>query len=1395
LNREDSRLELHINPCGFILDRGGMPMKVYIDEEEPVCPSTSIFRHSHGKLFVFVASFILTFLFSFHMDVAAQTVPVVATDSSSGIEATIGTLYGIFSPNGSRTTVHFDYGPSGSYGSTSIYDTVDARTNALYFDGSSSSASIGGLSNINLLGSSFSIEAWAKRYPDGSDEFIFSYGVNPATDQLLQFGFRDSSSGNVFTFGFYNDDLSTPVGYTDTLWHQWVGVYDYGANKRYIYRDGILVASDSPGGLFEGSNTAYVGFANFGSHGYFKGDIAEVSLWNTALSQSTIQQWMYRSITSSHPNYGNLIGYWKMNQDTGSVVYDSSSEGNKLFLHSTEWASPDWTSGFASQLSGLSGGTTYHYRISATNSSGTTTGNDSTFMTLPGAPSQAATNLNFSDVGEYSATIQWTNGNGQDRLVLLKQASSLDGTNVPTNGTMYSADTLFAKGSEVGNKSYVVYAGTSNSVMVTGLVGGRTYIAAVYELNDLSIQPQYQTVSPAEGTCVTTAPLTLVPATSTGTATNIVANSATLNGTLSTNNGQTVFGFNYGPTSGYGYRSSTDTIDDHSSALLFNATDSDKVVVPSGIDLGTLDVGSFTIMAWAKRYPNAGSNIILGQGAFTITDAVLQFGFRDSTSGNVFTFAFYNDDLNTPAGYTDTLWHFWVGVFNSSTYTRSIYRDGVLVASDTPTGVLGYQGSPQAIVIGANSYSNSGYFNGEISQVTILHGALTQSQILQWMYRKASPSLPDDGNLQGEWIFNEGSGVTAGDSSGNGRDATINGATWTASDWPESVPIQITGLSKGTTYHYRSYATNYAGTTNGSDVTFTTYFPQYYTKPGYALHFDGSSSYVDVQNSSNASQFNFTGAFTIEGWFKTDSSFGSGWESIINKGDNSWRIQRYNQTHNLDFGTTGLSVQDLQGSTTVDDKKWHFFAAVYDGSRKILYVDGRVDADTAVTGTLSNESVDVTFANNLDASGRMFSGDIDEVRIWDVARTEQQVRSDMFSTIYNTASGLIDYWQFNEGTGTTTADSVSDFNGELVNSPAWVISGTPVGGYASFDAAASADSAGQSGSTIMASITSPVDSLNFLGLYSYGSSSDTAVTTETFPSGVTERSPVIWGVFAVGEDTANITFNYSGITGVESLSGLHVLEREDADSPWVDVTSKFTQNTSTHTFTETGVDSFSQFAIGAGTDNSLPVQASDFVATANVGSVSLTWKTRSEVNNAGFNVLREDPNTSSFKLIASYMTDDSLRGLGTSSTGRSYDFTDNRVASGATYDYKIQSVSTNGTTKDLSTISVTVDVPKTYALYQNYPNPFNPTTVIGYQLSAVSHVTLKVYDVLGREVATLVDGQQNAGVYKVSFDGSRFASGVYFYRINAVGNSVKGGSASGGDGQKFVSIKKLVLMK
>ena len=96
-------------------------------------------------------------------------------------------------------------------------------------------------------------------------------------------------------------------------------------------------------------------------------------------------------------------------------------------------------------------------------------------------------------------------------------------------------------------------------------------------------------------------------------------------------------------------------------------------------------------------------------------------------------------------------------------------------------------------------------------------------------------------------------------------------------------------------------------------------------------------------------------------------------------------------------------------------------------------------------------------------------------------------------------------------------------------------------------------------------------------------------------------------------------------------------------------------------------------------------------------------------------------------------------------------------------------------------------IPLNYFLSQNYPNPFNPTTVIDYQLPIVGYVTLKVYDILGREI-TLVNEEKIPGNYEVKFNASNLTSGVYFYRLQAGDPSLR-------SGQGFTETKKLVLMK
>lgn len=103
--------------------------------------------------------------------------------------------------------------------------------------------------------------------------------------------------------------------------------------------------------------------------------------------------------------------------------------------------------------------------------------------------------------------------------------------------------------------------------------------------------------------------------------------------------------------------------------------------------------------------------------------------------------------------------------------------------------------------------------------------------------------------------------------------------------------------------------------------------------------------------------------------------------------------------------------------------------------------------------------------------------------------------------------------------------------------------------------------------------------------------------------------------------------------------------------------------------------------------------------------------------------------------------------------------------------------------------------PNNFSLSQNYPNPFNPSTKISYSLAATGIVSLKVYDILGREIATLVNEEKPAGKYEVSFNASSLASGVYFYQIKVNSTSTSLPAGRQGSGQGFIQTKKLMLLK
>ena len=199
------------------------------------------------------------------------------------------------------------------------------------------------------------------------------------------------------------------------------------------------------------------------------------------------------------------------------------------------------------------------------------------------------------------------------------------------------------------------------------------------------------------------------------------------------------------------------------------------------------------------------------------------------------------------------------------------------------------------------------------------------------------------------------------------------------------------------------------------------------------------------------------------------------------------------------------------------------------------------------------------------------------------------------------------------------------------------------------------------------------------------------------------------------------------------------------------------------------------------TDPSIPVELSNFNAVAINRNVILNWTTSTELNNSGFEILRQTQPKENWQNIGF------VPGFGTTTEHNSYSFTDEVVENG-TYYYTLKQIDFDGSFEYSNIVEVLVNQPFEFSLEQNYPNPFNPVTNIQYVLSSKQFVSLIVYDLIGNKVETLVNEEKPAGSYKVEFNAFMIPSGVYFYQLKA-------GSPSTRSGHGFVETKKMILLK
>jgi hypothetical protein len=205
----------------------------------------------------------------------------------------------------------------------------------------------------------------------------------------------------------------------------------------------------------------------------------------------------------------------------------------------------------------------------------------------------------------------------------------------------------------------------------------------------------------------------------------------------------------------------------------------------------------------------------------------------------------------------------------------------------------------------------------------------------------------------------------------------------------------------------------------------------------------------------------------------------------------------------------------------------------------------------------------------------------------------------------------------------------------------------------------------------------------------------------------------------------------------------------------------------------------------------IPVELISFTSEVEEDVVTLFWQTATETNNSGFEVERSQ--LSKVKSQTDWERIGFVEGKGTTTEIQSYSFTDKPEP--GIYKYRLKQIDFDGSFEYSQEIEAEAKAPNVFSLEQNFPNPFNPSTTIRYSIPNViasgakqsQMVTLKVYDILGNEVATLVNEEQTAGTYEVEFNTSssfrlvrNLTSGIYFYQLKA-------GS--------FIETKKMIFLK
>jgi hypothetical protein len=795
---------------------------------------------------------------------------------------------------------------------------------------------------------------------------------------------------------------------------------------------------------------------------------------------------------------------------------------------------------------------------------------------------------------------------------------------------------------------------------------------------------------------------------------------------------------------------------------------------------------------------------LVGQGE----EVTVQFTYAEGSARN--------ETITSQAGVSVNRWTHVAVAYDGN--AMSLYLNGKL---DKQIGYdRGIEDGKTPLQFGTNAAGNGNFFSGRIDEVRIWDDARTKQQIQDHYQQELTGSEED---LQAYWRFNDaGKGVRQGKSIGfatRHADAVLEGdATLSA---PGALPLpprvyarasdataKLTWsernqgeASEFTAYRFTGSTSQALATQSASNTSYTDTRISYATDYTYkvttlnaqgqesdyshpapvtpaprpfrnALSLDGDKDYGTVGDRPSLS---FVGednkSLTIEAWIKHDGQSDED-AYILHKregGDGAGYSlglvgQGEEVTVQFTYAEGSARNETITSQAGVSVNRWTHVAVAYDGNAMSLYLNGKLDKQIGYDRGIEDGKTPLQFGTNAAGNGNFFSGRIDEVRIWDDARTASEILRHYRRELVGNEQALLGYWRFNETPGTSVARAAAerpktvslsgdaDFNYSPIETQE-ALSAKTVASDEAVDfgpTGAAADFAGTSGSGTV--IAEKFDS-----------------TPET-PQGISQENISDYrfafragGDLEFGDDT-EVRFDASTLDGVNTPSDVTIYKRsEQGEGSFTTLPTTYDADAGELVVT-TG--SFSEFVLASDSEP-LPVEMAGFEGAFTEGGVRLTWQTTSETNNAGFEVQRRAGERGSWTEVGFV---ESKAAGGTTSEAMSYQFEDADLPYAADkLAYRLRQVDVDGSESlsDRVTIQRTVDEVE---LLGTFPNPARAQTTVQFAVPGQQKVALKLYDVMGREVRTLARGPQE-GRTEMQVALSDLSSGIYFLRLQAGGTT------------------------